>query len=504
MTDDVISDAPEPEDADAATAVADPEEPARLQQTVDVRDIGPCKKHITVTIDRNDIDGRLNEKFSELVVQHRSQVRGFRPGKAPRKMVERLYKDEIYQQVRGDLLMASLEQLAEEQDIAPLSPPNLDPGKIKIPDEGPMVYEFEVEVRPKFELPNYKGLKLKRPVKAFTDADVERERNRLLESFGQLIPRDEQEPLEVGDIITADIATRIGDRRLNELKEIRLRVDPTLALRDGICKRFGKAMAGAKVGDTRVVKIELSEAAADPDLRGKVIDAAFTVKDVKHYRLPETITPEMLAEFDVRSVEALDELIRTVLERRLEYAQRQSARQQIIAQVGDEAIRELPEDLLLRQARRALQRKVIEMRNAGMKDEEINGRVRVMQNDVYRSTALALKEHFVLQKIAEDEKLDVTDDDIDAEIERIANRGNESPRKVRAKLEKEDLIESLAAELLETKALDLILESAEFEETPLEPRDEDDFVATVEEQMVPGEMSDPVAEIEGEDEKPKE
>jgi len=504
MPDDVISDAPET-DADVAVADApDAEEPVRLRQSVDVRDIGPCKKHITVTIERQDIDERLNEKFSELVVQSRSQVRGFRPGKAPRKMVERLYKDEIYQQVRGDLLMASLEQLAEEQDIAPLSPPNLDPGKIKIPDEGPMVYEFEVEVRPKFELPNYKGLKLKRPVKTFTDADVQRERNRLLESFGQLIPRGEHDPLEVGDIITADIKTSIGDRQLNELKEIRLRVDPTLALRDGICKRFGKGMAGAKVGDTRVVKIELSEAAADPDLRGKVIDAAFTVKDIKHYRLPEEITPEMLAEFDVRSVEALDELIRTVLERRLEYAQRQSARQQIIAKVGDEAIRELPEDLLLRQARRALQRKVIEMRNAGMKDEEINGRVRVMQNDVYRSTALALKEHFVLQKIAEDEKLDVTDDDIDAEIERLANRGNESPRKVRARLEKEDLIESLAAELLETKALDLILESAEFEETPLEPRDEDEFVATVEEQMVPGEMSDPVAEIEGEETAPKE
>src|SRR4051794_14384500 len=269
MTDDVISDAPEAEtpDTDTDTAVAeatDGEQLPKLHQTVDVQDIGPCKKHIKVTIDREDIDERLNAKFSELVLENRSQIRGFRPGKAPRKMVERMYKDEVHQQVRGDLLLASLEQLAEEQDIAPLSPPDLDPGKIKIPDEGPMVYEFEVEVRPKFELPNYKGLKLKRPIKTFAEEDVRRERDRLLEPYGQLIPKPEPSEVAIGDIITCDISTRLGDRQLNELKEIRLRVDPTLALRDGISKRFGKAMTGAKPGESRVVKIELSEAAADP------------------------------------------------------------------------------------------------------------------------------------------------------------------------------------------------------------------------------------------------
>jgi len=478
---------------ETATAVAD--EKPRLNQAVEVNDIGPCKKHVKVTIERGDIDELLNDKFSELVLKSRSNIPGFRPGKAPRKMVERLYKDEVFQQVRGDLLLASLEQLAEEQDIAPLSPPNLDPGKIKIPDEGPMIYEFQVEVRPKFELPQYKGLKLKRPTQEFSDEDVVRERNRLLEPYGQLVPKGDDAALEVGDIITTDIVTTLGERKLNELKEVQIRVDPHLALRDGVSKRFGKSMAGAKAGESRVVKIELSEAAADPDLRGQTVDATFTVKDIKVYRLPE-VTQSLLDEFGVRNVEALDELIRVVLNRRLEYQQRQSARQQIMATVGDEAVKELPEELLLRQARKALQRRVLEMRNAGMKEEEIAGRVRVLQNDIYRSTTAALKEHFVLQKIAEDEKLDVTDDDIDNEIERIASRSNESPRKVRARLEKEDLIDSLAAELLETKALDLILESAEFEEVPLVPSEEDEAVATVEQQAIPGDMQDPLDEVE--------
>ncbi|MFL5330955.1 MAG: trigger factor [Gemmataceae bacterium] len=493
-----MSDEPEKENDEVAgdTAVAEAgetEAPVRLKQTVDVHDVGPCKKHIKVTIDREDIDGRLNEKFTELVAGHKSNVPGFRPGKAPRKIVERLYKEDVYREVRGELLMASLEQLAEEQDIAPLAPPNLDPARIVVPPTGPMVYEFEVEVRPQFTLPEYKGLKLKKPVQTFTDVDVERERRRLLESFGQLVPKDEPATVDIGDIIFTDIKTEHNGQQLNALSDIKIRIDPQLALRDGVAKRFGKEIAGAKVGETRPVKIKLSDSVANPDLRGQTVEAQFTVKDIKMIRTPE-LTHDLLHHFGVHTPEQLDELIRVVLERRLEYSQRQSARQQIISKVGDEAIKELPQDLLRRQAQRALQRKVMEMRSAGMNDQEIEGRIRLLQQDVIRSTALALKEHFVLQKIAEDEKIDVNDDDLDAEIDRIAARNNESARKVRARLEKEDLIESLAAELLESKALDLILESAEFEEEPLVESEEDAAVATVEHQAVPGKMQEPEVE----------
>ncbi len=221
-------DTPTPDDEAESTATAEAEggncepgeqPPVKLHQTVEINDVGPCKKHIKVTVDRGDIDTRLDEKYSELVTNHRSYVQGFRPGKAPRKLVERFYRDEIENQVRGEVLMASLEQLADEQDIAPLAPPDLDPCKIIIPKEGPLVYEFEVEVRPQFELPNYKGLKLKRPVQEFTDADVQKEKRRLLEPYGQVVPKEGDPPtVAVGDIITCDIVTKLGGQTLNEVK----------------------------------------------------------------------------------------------------------------------------------------------------------------------------------------------------------------------------------------------------------------------------------------------
>src|SRR5207248_4581561 len=114
-----------------------------------------------------------SDKFSELVSD--ANVAGFRPGKAPRRIIERRYHKEVGDQVKTEVLLASLEQLGKDYDIAPLDSPDIDLANIELPKEGPLVYEFEVEVRPQFDLPNYKGLRLRRPVHDFTADEVAQE-----------------------------------------------------------------------------------------------------------------------------------------------------------------------------------------------------------------------------------------------------------------------------------------------------------------------------------------
>ena len=186
MADEPQTDGTNPE---AATGVVETDgaEPKKLNQQVEIKDVGPCKKHIKVSIERADLDSRLSDKFNEIAPD--ASMAGFRPGKAPRKLVEKHYHKEVGDQVKAEVLLQSLEQLADDYDIAPLSAPNIDPFKIELPKQGPMLYEFEVEVRPHFDLPNYKGLKLKRPVKTFNDEDVAKEERRLLAPYGQVIPK---------------------------------------------------------------------------------------------------------------------------------------------------------------------------------------------------------------------------------------------------------------------------------------------------------------------------
>jgi trigger factor len=483
---------------EAATATAPPPEEAKddeakkLHQTVEIKDIGPCKKHIRVAVERKDIDERMNEKFSELVPD--ANVAGFRPGKAPRKLIEARFSREVGDQVKTEVLLASLQQLAEDHDVAPLSSPDIDPATIELPKEGPLVYEFDVEVRPQFDLPNYKGLKLKRPVHTFTDEEAGQEERRLLAPYGQVVPKPDG-VAEVGDVLVADVTIRDGGRQLGSMKESQFRVEKQLAFKDGLAGRFAEQVRGARAGDKKTVDVTLSSAVADPSLAGKTVQAVFDVKDVKTLRLPE-LTHEFLHTFGVHTPEQFHELIRVYLQRRLEYQQRQSAREQVLAHIAAAATWELPEDLLRRQARNAMNRRVMEMRADGISEEETAARTRLMQQDVLRTTALALKEHFVLQKLAEVEKIEVSDEDLDEEIERIAVQNDESPRKVRARLEREDLLEALAAEMIERKALDLILDSAEYEDVPLTAEDAP-AVTSVEAQAVPGEMKDPAAAPEG-------
>ncbi len=479
--------------AGAADGDDEDEEQLRLQQTVEIKDAGPCRKHIKVTIDRGEIDRQFDKRFTKLVFSEQPTVRGFRPGKVPRKMIERQYYDSVADELKSQLLMTSLEKLADEQTIAPLSPPEFDPTLLSIPKEGPFVYEFDIEVRPEFELPDYKNLKLRRPVHTYTPAEVEAEKRRLLDRFGQVVPK-EPPVAELFDTITADVTISFGGKEINKLNEVQVKVEPQLALSDGVAPDFGAKMAGAKPGDVRTADITLSQATTAELLRGQKVQATFTVKDVKTTRPPELTQEFLESHFAVSTPDALTELVQAVLERRLEYTQRQTARTQVLEHIAAASAWELPQDMLRKQARKTLARKTMEMKNAGMSDEQIEGQRRLLAQDAMKSTEAALKEHFVLQKVAEVEKIEIEEEDIDAEIDRLAEQSGESFRKVKARLEKEDLMEAVAADLLERKALDLIIAHATYEDYELKADEQGGEVATVSMQAAPEPEPDAPAE----------
>src|SRR5204862_341170 len=125
------------------------------------------------------------------------------------------------------------------------------------------------------------------------------------------------------------------------------RVEKTLAFKDGVANNFAGQVKGANAGDSRMVDITLSENVADPTLSGQPVKAQLDIKEVKTVRMPE-LTHELCHEFGVHTPEQLKERIRVLLERRLEYAQRQSARQQVLEQISAAASWDLPQDLLAR------------------------------------------------------------------------------------------------------------------------------------------------------------
>jgi trigger factor len=457
----------------SGTAVAEEAEgPFKMSLAVEITSAGPCKKHVRVQVPRGDLDHFYNQAVKDLVTS--AAVPGFRPGHVPRKLVEKRFRKEVGDQVRQTVLMQSLQQLGDDYKLDAINEPDLDVETLVLPDEGDFSYEFDVEVRPEFDLPNYSGLSIKRPVRVITDAEVETYLENYLAQFGQLVPHDG--PAESGDYVLADLRFEGNGTELGHASQKQIRIRPTLRFADAEISGFDKLMTGVKPGDKREARSKVSVEASNVELRGEPVTIHFDITDVKRLRLPE-LNQEFLEQMGVESEAALRQEVREILERQLTYEQRQATRRQVLEKITASADWELPESLVKRQVENALRREILEMQQAGFTDEQIRARQNELLQQQISMTRQALKEHFVLDKIATQEKIEVTPHDKDVEIAYMAMQRGESPRKVRARLEKTGLIENLEAQILERKAVDVVLDKAVFEDVPGEPGTKTDVEA---------------------------
>jgi len=440
-------------------------ESQELDLQVEVASPSACERHVTVTVSRGDIDRYLDNAYGELMPT--ANVPGFRAGRAPRKLVESRYKKEIGEQIKGSLLMDSLGQISEKQDFTAISEPELNLDAVEVPEEGPMTFEFDIEVRPEFEMPKWRGLKINRPVREFSDEDLDQQLEKMLTRFGQLTPHDGE--ASEGDYVTLNIKTTHNDEQLVFDEERVTRIRPNLSFTDGRLEGFDKLMAGAKAGDKRSGKIELTQDAPSETLRGETIDAEFEVLEVKQLKLPE-LTEDFLQEMgNFESEEKLREAIQADLQRQLEYEQQQKIRGQITSMLTESASWELPPGLLKRQSARELERAVMELRRAGFSEAEIRARENQLQQNSASSTAQGLKEHFILERIAEEENVEAEEGDFEKEIFLMAMQSGESPRRVRAQIEKRGLMDVLQNQILERKVLEVVQAQAKFNDEPYQP-----------------------------------
>jgi len=450
---------------------AETKEKPKLSLEVNVESPGACQRHVTVTVSRGDIDRYLHDAFDELAPK--AEVPGFRPGRAPRKLVESRFKEQICEQVKGSLLMDSLTQVSEDHEFSAISEPDFDFDAVTIPDDGPLTFEFEVEVRPDFDVPEWKGLKLERPVREYSDEDVSQHLQKLLARYGKLKHRDG--PVQPGDALDVDIHVTDDGHVVSKSEQVRVKAMPVLSMRDATINDFDELIVGATKGETRRTQVRISDGAENERMRGKELDVALTVKEISYIELPK-LNQAFLDEIGgFEDEDELREAIHAELERQLRYAQQRRLREQITAILTRGADWELPPELVKRQARRELERAVLELQSSGFSNEMIQGHANQIRQNSLRATETALKEHFIFERIAEDEEIDATDADYDDEISLIAEQSEESPRRVRARLEKRGQMDALRNQIIERKVVELICSQAEFADKPLEEEADDTF-----------------------------
>lgn len=442
------------------------QEKPRLSLEVKIDKPSACERHVTVTVAQDDVARYVKDAFDEL--SPKAELPGFRPGRAPRKLVETRFKEQIADQVKGKLLMDSLTQMSDDHQFTAISEPDFDLGSVQLPDDGPMVFEFDIEVRPEFDLPRWKGLTIERPIHEYSDDEVQQRLNQLLARYGQLQRHDG--PIEAGHFVTVTLRARHEGRQISQLTEETIEIKPTLSLTDAKLEGLDKLLIGRQAGETALTKITISPESDNEALRGKEIDLSLEIVTVEQRKLPE-LNREFLDRIGgFQSDQELKAEVRTEMNRQLKYFQQKRVRQQITSQLTITATWDLPQELVRRQTRRELERAVLELQSSGFSQDQIRAYSNELQQNAVASTTKALKEHFILERIAEDEKIEAEPDDYDKEIELIADQSDESPRRVRARLEKKGLMDSLRNQIVERKVIELIEQHAEFRDVKYNPQ----------------------------------
>lgn len=455
-------------DGEATAVETAPEEQAeaavKLNLTVEIENIGPCRKHVAVTVPEADIEMLRNESLDEYADQ--AEVPGFRVGRVPRSLLQKRFKTELADQVKQKVLLQSLEQMSEDNDIDPINQPDIDVESLDIPDSGDFRYEFDVEVRPEFELPDYKGFTIERPSGEISDDEFQAFKDQFLESYSS--PGKVDKAAEAGDSVLCDLTFTHNGKQIRENHGVSLRLRPTLRFQDAALEGFADLMSGASAGDTRTAELTISVASPIVEMRGETVTLEFTVKEVREHKLPE-LDKEFLDQFNCDSEDDLDEQIRGSLNRQIEFQQRQSTREQVLEKITDSADWDLPESLVKQQTENALRREMLEMSQAGFTREQIAARENEIRQNAIENTRQALKEHFVLDRIATQENIECDPADIDTELMMMSYQSGEPLRRIRARMVKSGMIDNMEAQLRERKAVDFMLSKASFTDVDREP-----------------------------------
>ncbi len=439
------------------------ETPEKAPLTLDVAISSPqsCVREVVVTIPRGEVDRYLKTSFDELVPD--AQVAGFRAGRAPRKLVEKQFKETIHERVKANLVMDSLAQVTEGQGFSAIGEPTFDFDSVSLPESGDFKYQFTIEVRPEFETPNWKGLQLTKPVEEISDQDVDTAVEGLLSRNAAMEATDDA--AVQGDRLLVNVKFTADGRYLSELDEEYVTLTDTLSLSDATCDEFAKVMVGVIEGDTRTVAVTMSDNVDDEEFRGKQVQAEVHVVEVLHRHLPE-LTPSYLQEIgDFESEDEFRGFVRDSLVRQAKYREQQSVRKAVVHLLTDNANFELPIELVKRQTSRELQRKILELRRSGFGEEEVRRYVNAMRQNAQAETEVALREHFILEQIAEELKIEADAEDYDSEIELIAQQSDESPRRIRARLEKAGQMDALRNQIVERKVIETIITEAKVSES---------------------------------------
>ena len=436
------------------------EEKEEIKDIVTIEDSGPCKKKVSIEILEEKIKDTIKQDYDEL--RKESVIPGFRKGRAPMRLLEKKFGDELSKQVKVKLLAEASDAAVKDNELDMIGDPEIDYENIELPESGSMKFDFEVEVRPDFELPGLEGIEVEKPKITFGEEEIDDAVMSMRKRSGVMEPKDGAVELE--DQVIANVVLDIEDFEEDEKREnteIMVQKDGYVA---GIpVEGLGDLLVGAKSGDKKTANVEVAATFYNEQYRGKKIAVEIDIKDVKHL-VPAELNEAFFERLGIDDEDELRERITESMEQQADRDARANMSQQIQQYLVDNTDFDLPESVIAEHSSRVLQREYTNMLIQGKQREEIEqqmGQLRASSEDQAKEQ---LKQFFVMAKVADELEIEVTEEEINGHIAQVAAYRGKRPEKMREELLKDGSLAQFSMQVREEKCIDKILESAKITE----------------------------------------
>jgi trigger factor len=427
----------------------------------EVKEVGPCKLQIRVEIAAERVKEEIDHKYKDL--NDSMALPGFRKGHAPRNVLERKFGKALLDDLKFEMMSGSFEEVKEEKKLEPVGEPELEADKISVEEGKPFVYEMKIEVRPTFEIKNYEGIKVSKPAITVEEKDVEAVLKGFQESKAELIPAEDGVARE-NDQLTADFALVIDGQAVDSGENNAVFLTPDIQFFGKELPEFYKAIVGKKVGDTVEVPVQLPENTQDKAHAGKNAVIKTVIKSVKQKKLPPVDADFAKKHFDMDSVDELRADIKKRIEREKEAGGRAVMGERIVEELVKANDFPMPEGLIASGTEEALRRVHLDLATKGTPDEEVHKILEKEKTGSRENMAKALKAHFILEHLAQKEKIFVTEDQVEERVGQLAAQYGKWPHEMKAYLEERGLLTQLRRSMREELVKEYLLSKAVIEE----------------------------------------
>lgn len=420
---------------------------------ITVEDISPVEKRVEFEVPWAEVAPRLETAYEKL--RREAKLHGFRPGKVPRSVVEKLYRGQVEEEVARDLVELSIGQAIHDRQLEPVAPPSVD--KLELKAGEPLRFTARVEVRSQVTPKDYSGIALERRAVKIADEQVTQALENYRRQHTEYKPVEGRELTGENDLVLAEVHGRVAEHKIKTRTLTLDLSDPNA----GGLSDLGAKLRGVSVNAQGLeIKYKVADDSPAKALAGKDVSLRVSIKEVRERKVPAL--DDELAK-DTGEASTLDELKQKVREKLAETEQLRIKRELSVALMKEVVKRNefaVAPSLVDRFAHSMVMRARSQLAMAGVDMSAGGFDEATMRKEFASEAEHEAKSSILLQAIAERESIKVDEGDVQKRVVELAKSRDESPKKLRAELESSGRIEGLRAQLLEEKTLELLLSQA--------------------------------------------